>query len=73
MPAVGREFGSPEFDMETQPLRTAADHAAALKEIAALMSAESGTEEGERLLLLSELIQEYEAKHYPIAIAKQSK
>lgn len=70
MPAVGREFGSPEFDMEAQALRTAADHAGALKEIDALMSAESGTEEGERLSHLSKLIQEYEAQHYPMNIAK---
>lgn len=68
MPAVGREFGSHECESET--ITTADEYAGALKKLDTLMSAESGTEEGERLLHLSKLIQEYEAQHYSMNIAK---
>lgn len=70
MPGDGHEFGSRYFDVETQPLRTPADHAAALKELDSLMSAESGTREGQRLLVLANLIQEYEATHFTMDVAK---
>lgn len=70
MAAVGGEFGSKDFDVESRPLRTPADHAVALKELDTLMSAESGTSEGQRLLVLANLIQEYEAKHFPMDVAK---
>ncbi len=40
--------------MEINPIRTRADHRAALKEIESLMSARPGTPEGERLDVLVE-------------------
>lgn len=51
--------------MEIKPIKTAADHAAALQEIDGLMSAELGTLEGRRLDALATLVETYEAKHFP--------
>ena len=50
--------------MEIKPIRTKADHRAALKEIEPLMSARAGTPEGERLDVLVTLVEAYEKKHY---------
>ena len=50
--------------MEIKPIRTKADYRAALKEIEALMTAEAGTPEGERLDVLVTLVEAYERKHY---------
>jgi HTH-type transcriptional regulator / antitoxin HigA len=50
--------------MEIKPIRTKADHRAALKEIETLMSARAGTPEGERLDVLVTLVEAYEKKHY---------
>jgi HTH-type transcriptional regulator/antitoxin HigA len=52
--------------MEIKPIRTKADHRAALKEIEALMSARQGTPEGERLDVLATLVEAYERKHFPM-------
>lgn len=52
--------------MEIKPIKTAADHAAALQEIDGLMSAELGTPEGDRLDVLATLVEAYEAKHFPM-------
>ncbi|NTV09162.1 MAG: transcriptional regulator [Zoogloea sp.] len=54
--------------MEIRPIRTDADHRAALREIAALMETdpELGTPEGDKLDVLSTLVEAYEAKHYPV-------
>ena len=52
--------------MEIKPVRTKADHRAALKEIEALMSARKGTPEGERLDVLVTLVEAYERKHVPM-------
>lgn len=49
--------------IEVRPIRTEADHRAALAEIAILMSAEKGTLEGDRLDILATLIESYEATH----------
>lgn len=54
--------------MEIKPIRTAADHAAALQEINGLMSAELGTPEGDRLDVLATLVEAYEAKHFPMEL-----
>lgn len=54
--------------MEIKPIKTAADHAAALNEIDGLMSAELGTSEGDRLDVLATLVEAYEAKHLPIEL-----
>jgi HTH-type transcriptional regulator / antitoxin HigA len=52
--------------MDVRPIRTEADHQAALAEIATLMNAEKGTPEGDRLDVLATLVEAYEAAHVPI-------
>jgi len=52
--------------MEIKPIRTKADHRAALKEIEALMNAKAGTPEGERLDVLATLVEAYERRHFPM-------
>ncbi len=51
---------------ELKPIRTEADHAAALIEVERLWGAESGTPEGDRLDVLATLIDAYEAQHHPM-------
>ncbi|MGC1588396.1 MAG: transcriptional regulator, partial [Rhodomicrobium sp.] len=48
------------------PIRTEADHKAALARIDALMDAEVGTPEADELSVLVDLVEAYEAKHFPI-------
>lgn len=55
--------------MDIQPIRTEADHEAALVRIAELMLAESGTPEGDELDVLATLVEAYEQKHFPIEAA----
>ena len=57
--------------MNIRPIRTDADHKAALVEISSLMAAdpELGTPKGDRLDVLATLVQAFEARHYPIASA----
>jgi HTH-type transcriptional regulator/antitoxin HigA len=52
--------------MKIKPIRTKADHRAALKQIETLMAAEAGTAEGERLDVLATLVEAYERKHFPM-------
>jgi len=52
--------------MEIKPIKTKADHRAALKEIEALMSARPGSSEGERLDVLVTLVEAYERRHFPM-------
>jgi HTH-type transcriptional regulator/antitoxin HigA len=54
--------------MDIHPIRTEADHRAALRQISALMETdpEPGTPEGDRLDILATLVQAYEARHFPI-------
>lgn len=52
--------------MDIRPVRTEADHVAALAEIDRLMDAEPGTEAGDRLDVLTTLVEAYEAKHHRI-------
>jgi HTH-type transcriptional regulator/antitoxin HigA len=52
--------------MEIRPIRTKADHRRALAEIEGLMGARRGTPEGDRLDVLTTLVEAYEAKHYPL-------
>lgn len=51
---------------EIRPIRTAADHRAALAEVEKLWGAKSGTREGDRLDVLATLIDAWEAIHEPI-------
>jgi HTH-type transcriptional regulator / antitoxin HigA len=52
--------------MEIKPIRSEADHEAALKEIEALVNSQPGTPEGDRMDVLVTLVQAYEAGYYPI-------
>lgn len=54
--------------MVIRPIRTEADYKATLKEVSHLMEndPELGTPDGDRLDVLTTLVQAYEAKHYPI-------
>lgn len=51
---------------ELKPIRTEADHEAAMDEVAALWGAESGTPEGDRLDVLVTLIDAWEAANIPM-------
>jgi HTH-type transcriptional regulator/antitoxin HigA len=52
--------------MEVMPIRTEADYRAAMSEIAALMEARPGSPAGDRLDVLTTLVEAYEASHMPI-------
>ena len=52
--------------MDIRPIRTKADHRAALKEAERLWNAGPGTPDGDRVDVLVTLIEAYEAKHHPI-------
>lgn len=52
--------------MEIRPIKTKANHCAALKEIERLMDARSGTPAGDRLEVLTTLVDHYELRHDPI-------
>ena len=52
--------------MNIKPIKTKADHRAALKEIETLMMAKLNAPEGERLDVLVTLVEAYERKHYAI-------
>jgi HTH-type transcriptional regulator/antitoxin HigA len=52
--------------MNITPIRTKADHKAALKEIESLMSAKANTPEGDRLDVLVTLVEAYERAHFPM-------
>lgn len=49
-----------------KPIRSEQNHAAALARIELLMDAEPGTPEAEELDVLADLVEHYEARHFPI-------
>jgi HTH-type transcriptional regulator/antitoxin HigA len=51
---------------ELKPIRTEADHGAALGEVERLWGAKNGTPDGDRLDILATLIDAYEAEHHPM-------
>lgn len=53
--------------MQIRPIKTKADHRAALKEIERLMSAKPGTADGDRLEVMTTLVERFESLHEPIA------
>lgn len=53
--------------MDIRPIRSEADYRAALNEVERLWQGEPGTPEGDRVEVLSTLIEAYEARHHPIA------
>lgn len=52
---------------EIRPIRTEADHSAALDRIATLMTAIAGTPEDDELDVLTTLVEAYEERHHQIA------
>ena len=54
--------------MNIRPIHTHADYKAALKDVSALLDRDPapGTPQGDRLDVLTTLIQAYEARHFPI-------
>jgi len=50
------------------PIRTEADHKAAMARINMLMDAEVGSPEIDELAVLADLVEAYEAKHFPIEL-----
>jgi HTH-type transcriptional regulator / antitoxin HigA len=51
--------------MEIHPIRNDDDHAAAIREIEKLWGAAAGTEEGDKLDILSTLVEKYEEHRWP--------
>jgi HTH-type transcriptional regulator/antitoxin HigA len=58
--------------MDMRPIRTEADYRAALQEVERLWEAEPGTPEGDRVEVLTTLIEAYEARHHPIPMPVRS-
>jgi HTH-type transcriptional regulator/antitoxin HigA len=54
--------------MHIRPIRTDADHEAALREIEALWGADEASEAGDRLDVLVTLAEAYERRRWPIAL-----
>ena len=54
--------------MDIRPIHTKADYRATLKEISSLMESDPdlGTPQGDRLDILTTLVQAYEARHFPV-------
>jgi len=52
--------------MQIRPIKTKADHRAALKDIERLMDAKPGTPAGDRLEVLATLVDRYESEHEAI-------
>jgi HTH-type transcriptional regulator / antitoxin HigA len=52
--------------MQLKPIKTEADHEAALLEIERLWDAEEGTADGDRLEILTTLVEAYEESHFPM-------
>ena len=52
--------------MNIKPIKTTADYEAALKEIERLFEADPGTPQGDRLEVLTTLVEAYEDKHFAI-------
>lgn len=57
--------------MDIQPIRTDEDHRAALAAIEAFWGAPEGTEEGDKLDVLTALVEIYEAKRWPIEVSER--
>jgi HTH-type transcriptional regulator/antitoxin HigA len=52
--------------MHLKPIKTKADYEASLREIERLWGAEEGTAEGDRLEVLTTLVEAYEGAHFPM-------
>src|SRR5580698_4395483 len=60
-----RSRNSRQRNMEIHPIRNDDDHAAAIREIEKLWGAADGTEEGDKLDILSTLVEKYEEHRWP--------
>src|SRR5215467_9610467 len=58
-----------EQPMDIRPIRTDEDHRAALAAIEACWGAPEGTEEGDKLDVLTALVEIYEARRWPIEVS----
>jgi HTH-type transcriptional regulator / antitoxin HigA len=54
--------------MHVKPIKTTADHKAALREIERLWGAKDGTPDGDKLDVLTTLVEVYEEAHFPIDV-----
>ena len=54
--------------MDVRPIRTDTDYQAALREIETLMTARLDSPEGEKLDVLTTLVEAYERRHYPLEL-----
>src|SRR5258708_37365035 len=54
------------LDMQIKPIKSQRDYRKALKQIDELMNAQPNTIDGDRLDVLTTLVEAWEAKHYPI-------
>jgi HTH-type transcriptional regulator/antitoxin HigA len=54
------------YSVDIKPIRTKADYRAALKEIESLMTAKANTPEGDRLDVLTTLVEAHERMHFPM-------
>src|ERR1700733_5236782 len=52
--------------MDIKPIKTETDYQSALNEISQLFDAEPNASEGDKLEILTTLVQVYEEEHYPI-------
>ena len=52
--------------MDIKPIRTKANYRAALKAVESLMAAKANTPEGDRLDVLTTLVEAYERAHFPM-------
>src|ERR1035437_4343948 len=52
--------------MQLKPIKTDTDHDQALREIERLWGAEEGTSDGDRLEILTTLVEAYEETHFPM-------
>lgn len=52
--------------MDIRPIRTKSDYRAALREIESLMSATANSPDGDRLDVLTTLVEAYERAHFPM-------
>jgi len=52
--------------MDIKPIRTKANYRAALKAVESLMTAKANTPEGDRLDVLTTLVEAYERTHFPM-------
>jgi HTH-type transcriptional regulator/antitoxin HigA len=55
--------------MDIRPIKNETDYDTALAEIDRLMDAKSGTSDGDRLDILTTLVEAYESRHHPIEAA----